>query len=206
MGPHASTNVGRESERGGVWNSKLARRTGCLYSALPDDNCVDQLSLITIRAPAVSFRLAGLQASARSVFELEDLGPEDAVLAVLMEHCDLGSLARALHRRVYLPSERWPAHTTQVARIYVLRGLGGIAGTGCPYGVLLIREPTTHTNAVPPPNPSGRCCGRRRRWPREWPTSTRMASCTGTRREESVWGAAVGDFYLRHKRPSTRKK
>ncbi len=29
-----------------------------------------------------------------------------------MEHCDLGSLQRALHRKAFLPSAKWPQHAT----------------------------------------------------------------------------------------------
>ncbi|KAK2078157.1 hypothetical protein QBZ16_004025 [Prototheca wickerhamii] len=106
----------------------------------PTDSAESESGFGSPRKHKLSFRVAGLQAPARSVFELEDLGPEDAVLAVLMEHCDLGSLARALHRRVYLPSERWPAHTTQRALLRtaqeVAKGMAYIHENGVVHGDL----------------------------------------------------------------------
>lgn len=49
-----------------------------------------------------------------SVFDLESLclQPQEALLAVVMEHCELGSLHRALQRRAFLPSEKWPFRAT----------------------------------------------------------------------------------------------
>ncbi|KFM25241.1 putative serine/threonine-protein kinase drkC [Auxenochlorella protothecoides] len=48
------------------------------------------------------------------IFELEgwELGPHDAVLAVVMEFCDVGSLGRALSKGAYLPSAKWSADVT----------------------------------------------------------------------------------------------
>ncbi|KAL6777670.1 ROC104 [Auxenochlorella protothecoides x Auxenochlorella symbiontica] len=51
------------------------------------------------------------------IFELEgwELGPHDAVLAVVMEFCDVGSLGRALSKGAYLPSAKWSADVTHRA-------------------------------------------------------------------------------------------
>lgn len=48
------------------------------------------------------------------MFALEalHLRPDEALLVVVMEHCDLGSLQRALRRRAFLPSEKWPFRAT----------------------------------------------------------------------------------------------
>jgi serine/threonine protein kinase len=50
----------------------------------------------------------------QSIFKLEGmrLEPTEALLVVVMEHCDQGSLDRAIRRRVYLPSPKWPLAAT----------------------------------------------------------------------------------------------
>ena len=50
----------------------------------------------------------------QSIFSLEglQLSSTEALLVVVMEHCDLGSLQRAIHRRAFLPSPKWPKHVT----------------------------------------------------------------------------------------------
>jgi serine/threonine protein kinase len=49
-----------------------------------------------------------------SVFAQEGLAlsSHQALLVVVMEYCDLGSLHRALQRRAFLPSPKWPLHRT----------------------------------------------------------------------------------------------
>lgn len=50
----------------------------------------------------------------QSIFNLEglQLTSTEALLVVVMEHCDLGSLQRAIQRRAFLPSAKWPQHVT----------------------------------------------------------------------------------------------
>ncbi|KAG7674796.1 hypothetical protein KSW81_006216 [Nannochloris sp. 'desiccata'] len=50
----------------------------------------------------------------QSIFNLESLQltETEALLVVVMEHCDLGSLQRALQRKAFLPSAKWPQHAT----------------------------------------------------------------------------------------------
>jgi serine/threonine protein kinase len=50
----------------------------------------------------------------QSIFHLESLQltETEALLVVVMEHCDLGSLQRALQRKAFLPSAKWPQHAT----------------------------------------------------------------------------------------------
>ncbi len=50
----------------------------------------------------------------QSIFNLESLQltESEALLVVVMEHCDLGSLQRAIQRKAFLPSAKWPQHAT----------------------------------------------------------------------------------------------
>lgn len=54
----------------------------------------------------------------RTVLDLEgwQLGHAEAVMAVVMEHCDVGSLAKAIRKQAFRPHGRWTYHMTYVRR------------------------------------------------------------------------------------------
>lgn len=53
----------------------------------------------------------------KSVFEMESLTLEgnEALMVVVMEYCDLGSLRKALKRRCFVPNAKWSFQTTYVS-------------------------------------------------------------------------------------------
>lgn len=159
------------------------------------------------RTPAVAARSVA-QHPRQPIFELEgwELGPHDAVLAVVMEFCDVGSLGRALSKGAYLPSAKWSADVTHVSGAHsccCIQGRGDGGGDFASRCVdqegrrddatdwlsVLHREaarplrcqsdPTnTHTRAHTH-SCREHCCGRRRRSPRAWPTFTATTSSMG---------------------------
>lgn len=138
----------------------------------------------------------------KSVFELEGLHltSQEALMVVVMEYCDLGSLRKAITRRAFVPHGKWSFQTTYVSvpcagAFWVVgeqpgtlpccsvlqelvRGCDGACmhERGRGMGAFLTLRPA----ALCPPC-SARCCAPPRRLPRAWSTSTTLTLCTAVR-------------------------
>ncbi|KAL4513378.1 hypothetical protein Ndes2437B_g00589 [Nannochloris sp. 'desiccata'] len=111
-----TTKTGSPSSSSSSLTKGVKRRRTGLDSAIPSpttlglDPRMDSFNSEEGFGSPVKKKHGGVQ----SIFNLESLQltETEALLVVVMEHCDLGSLQRALQRKAFLPSAKWPQHAT----------------------------------------------------------------------------------------------